>query len=83
MMFSDEPPTGASSLRRPKHQYVMMFHAGDTGIAKRVEFRAHDLDRAVELALADQARRPVDIMEDGDFLCSISQDETSEVQEEP
>ena len=78
MMFSDESFAGASSPRRSKHQYVMMFRASESGLAKRVELRAENVAMAVELALADGAYRTVDILEDGDFLCRISRETNSQ-----
>jgi hypothetical protein len=77
MMFSTESFTGTNARRRSKHQYVMMFRASDTGLAKRVELQAQDVETAVKLALADRAKRTVDILEDGDFLCRISREADS------
>ncbi len=74
MIVVSDPATRALPKGRARHQYVMMFRASATGLAKRVEFCAENASRAVELALADQACRTVDVLEDGDFLCRISRE---------
>ena len=60
---------------RSRHRYVMLFRGSRRGLAKRVELWSVGANDALELALADQAQRTVEVWEDGDFLCRISRAE--------
>ena len=72
LIATDEPATIPSLRIASKHRYVMMFRANRMGLAKRVELWANDPNEALELALADQSQRTVDVWEDGDFICRLS-----------
>ena len=74
MMFADRAVPRVLPQRRFVRDYVMMFRAGPSGVAKRVEFQARDESRAVALALADRACGAVDILENGEFLLRLSCD---------
>lgn len=77
MLQSDRSAVSEGPRRRSKHEYTLLFRASGQGVAKRVELEAGSADSAVDLALADRARRTVDIWQDGEFLCRVSRDEHS------
>ena len=73
MIATDEcPPTLTRRIRGKRH-YLMIFRANSAGLAKRVELWASSSNEVLELALADECQRTVDVWEDGDFLCRVSQ----------
>jgi hypothetical protein len=64
-----------SSAGRPAtHQYRLMYHANEHGVAKRTEFAAASLPQAIEFGLSDPSVRVIDIWEDGEFACRLSPD---------
>ena len=77
MIARHESSTHVALFKGPRRQYTLMFRANGRGLAKRVELWADDVNGAVELALADQSFRTVDIWEDDGFLCRISRMENS------
>jgi hypothetical protein len=60
--------------RKAAHQYRLMYYANEQGEAKRTEFAAPSLDRAIEIGLSDHSSRTIDIWEDGEFACRLSRD---------
>jgi hypothetical protein len=63
-----------TARRRTAHQYRLMYYANEHGVAKRTEFAALSLDRAIEIGLSDHSSRTIDIWEDGEFACRLSRD---------
>lgn len=72
MIATDERFTVLSRRLCSRRQYVMIFHANSSGLAKRIELWANSSSEALELALADECQRTVDVWEGGDFLCRVS-----------
>ena len=66
------------SRRRLRHHYVVMFSASDSGEAKRLEFYSPDAVQALQYALLDRARRSADVWEDGEFVCRVEREPSSE-----
>lgn len=58
------------------HQYRLIYYANEHGLAKRTEFAAASLSRAIEIGLSDPFIRPIDIWEDGEFACRLSRDQS-------
>lgn len=72
MIATDECPPTLTRGVRGKRRYLMIFRANSAGLAKRVELWASSSTEALELALADECQRTVDVWEDGDFLYRVS-----------
>lgn len=61
MIATHEPSRSACLRTRSRHRYVMLFRGSRRGLAKRVELWSVGANDALELALADQAQRTVEV----------------------
>jgi hypothetical protein len=60
------------SLHSTPHTYRLKFSEDSRGVAKDIEFEAHDAARALIIAQMEASNRSAELWCDGQKLCSIS-----------